>query len=584
MDTQEDRRVDERLCLLLDDNVPEKVESRLRSQFASLRDGAFQDASVQPRTSGRTRRSLLIRLTVSSIAVAVVAVVWSVVLQPSRGLAQVANAVLQKRWVHIETTISEGPVIDAWWSPSSGIAASRSKDFTRFENLRNQVYELYKPDEDRLYRSPVVGTSESSRSASHFESLRMLFQSDRVSEKQFDEVFRCGPSIETTKILEQQVEEVESAGRKWLDYHLKVRTPDELGVVDILFHVDAESKLPAVVRFEGQLNGKRVKRESTFDYPEQGPVDIYALGVPRTATFIDRVPSEDLKRIADILRSDRIRMDDYRMVFVNPSEIGEEWWWRNSFPQVFYRKGDRFRRDFIAKTLPEGMEPKEPDANVDRREWWINRAKQFEYFPHYVQAGPVYYLCSLKQQEASKEAEHVEIGSVESHKRDMGEPWPIDYAMRPEFVCRVLMGLGNEDQEAKLVQNPTDGPAGCIQIDIHRTTKRGRMNEKGIGVTDLQRFWLDPRQDYLVKRWDMVMIDAVGEESIHLSHIVEESAQSPKGVWYAIKVRRKNDIIQKDGKRYDDFYVMYVDFNVNLPDSLFAPPKVGTKSQRLAWD
>jgi hypothetical protein len=66
-----------------------------------------------------------------------------------------------------------------------------------------------------------------------------------------------------------------------------------------------------------------------------------------------------------------------------------------------------------------------------------------------------------------------------------------------------------------------------------------------------------------------------GKEDVSSNYTVEETARSPQGVWYASKVGLKNGDREKNGKQFDEVYHIYVDFDVNLPDSFFAPPKPG---------
>ncbi len=95
------------------------------------------------------------------------------------------------------------------------------------------------------------------------------------------------------------------------------------------------------------------------------------------------------------------------------------------------------------------------------------------------------------------------------------------------------------------------------------------------GLPDEWRYWLDPERDYIVMRGDMILRDEQGTEEIVANHTVEEVAKSPRGSWYTTKIRRKNAGQRQDGKPFDQVYHLYVDFDLDLPDSLFAAPKPG---------
>jgi hypothetical protein len=151
----------------------------------------------------------------------------------------------------------------------------------------------------------------------------------------------------------------------------------------------------------------------------------------------------------------------------------------------------------------------------------------------------------------------------------------MDYALRPEFACRPPLGIGSSDVAPAIELHPADGPAGCILLSALHTSARGRINEKGVGLPDHWRFWIDPQRDDIVMRTAMVVRDAKGSERIIHDQIVEETDRSPQGVWYATKVRLKNAVHDAKGKSHDQIYHIYVDFGADLPDSLFDPPHPG---------
>jgi hypothetical protein len=165
------------------------------------------------------------------------------------------------------------------------------------------------------------------------------------------------------------------------------------------------------------------------------------------------------------------------------------------------------------------------------------------------------------------------------HRTNFGnnpdEIYPADYSMRPEFACRPPLGVGDQHMEPVLDMHPTEGPPGCVLLSVRHTSAKDRINEQGMGSPDGCRYWLDPERDYIVMRSDSIRRDEQGQENIFESDLIEETARSPQGVWYATRVRRR--FPGRDGKATspDQIYHIYVDFNVNLPDSLFEPPTPG---------
>ena len=76
-------------------------------------------------------------------------------------------------------------------------------------------------------------------------------------------------------------------------------------------------------------------------------------------------------------------------------------------------------------------------------------------------------------------------------------------------------------------------------------------------------------------RTDWLTHVAAGQEKVTQRTTAEETARSPQGVWYASKIRHSYPDPVGNEKFDDQVAEFYVDFDVNLPDSLFEPPKPG---------
>jgi hypothetical protein len=409
------------------------------------------------------------------------------------------------------------------------------------------------------------------------KAMKVLLQSDRVPERPQPLLGFLGAESDSMKVLAQSVERVREPGQDRLDYRLTVKDDELTDPIRLLFRVDASTKLPLSCRIEGRHSGQPIAVESRFDYPETGPADIYALGVPRTARVVDRVPSDDIQRILDTLQAGRERMGPYRAVFVeNPDNVYQQWW--NSTPIVLYRKGTRYRDDYGSRFrdgAPAGF--KRPPEGADRRRWWFERAKADPFFTQYVTRDASQYDSNLKTVTDPDGSQHLEIASVDRVRFGSRpeEVFPVTWSMRPEFACRPPLGLPAADFEPVLDLHPTDGPLGCVLLAVRHTSTKGRINDKGVGIPDGYRYWLDPKRDYIVVRWKMVQPDATGKEVVISDNIVEETARSPQGVWYATTIRRKDCIPENAAHPIDTICHIYVDFDVDLPDSFFEPQKPG---------
>ncbi len=218
-----------------------------------------------------------------------------------------------------------------------------------------------------------------------------------------------------------------------------------------------------------------------------------------------------------------------------------------------------------------------PPEGTDQRQWWFERTKADRYFTRYVTRDSSRYISDVKTITDPDGSQHLEIASVSrvNFGSKPEEMIPPTWSMRPEFACRPPMGLPSADFEPVLDLHPTAGPPGCIFLAVRHTSTKGRINEKGVGIPDGCRYWLDPKRDYIVVRSQMVQRDATGKEVVISDGIVEETARSPQGVWYVTRIRHKDCDPSRAAKPIDRIDHIYVDFDVDLPDSLFEPQKPG---------
>lgn len=517
--------------------------------------------------------------TIAAAIVLTAVIAW--ILRPQVSFADVAAAVLEQQWIHATETDEDGETFQAYYSPTRDVSAWCYKDWLEYHDHRLQIYYSYDVQEKVLYRVPRW-THSAERYASMATTLRVLLASGKPAEKPLEVVDFLGDKRAEMEVVDQRLEQVEEGGRRWLDYHLAIRNRALPDRIEMRFRVDPDTKLPRLCRFEGRLEGNRVVRQMRFDYPDRGPADIYDLGVPKTAKLVDRVPSDHLARILEAIRAGRRRMDDYRALVVQFAETPGSAWWMAQ-PMIVYRKGDKFRAD-----LPWWSDPpvprEEPAEDEDRAAWWRKRAEEFIYVPAYVTIpGKEFYAQHSAKWRTVKDADgspHLEIESVQqcNIQAPPGGLIPPYYSRRPEYVCRPPMGIPSQAMEPVVELSPTEGPAGSILLRVRRagrTRLEPVIPEALPPQPDAYRFWLDPTRDYVVVRWDMLGGADLGEQEIISSHIIEEMAKSPQGTWYATRFRRKNAVTDSSGQKYDDVICLYVDFDADLPDSLFEPPKPG---------
>jgi len=562
MSMPEDSIIESRLRECVSDALPPEVEVRLRVRLAEFRSRLNGRETVAATPVRRARLTARWKLGLTCAAAGLLVAVLGLSLWPRTSLADVAAAVLQQSWVHTRTTSTSDGESEFWYSPARNIVATRRPNWTTYQDYRLQVFNSYETKDNVVYHTPTASGPSGARDfGAMVEVLATLLQAEGLPEKPLARLDFLGPQRPKVRVLDQRMEKITEAGHNWLDYRLTVAFPSFAQPFRMLFRVDAATKLPALCRVEGQYGGKPATVETRFDYPAQGPADLYDLGVPRTAQRVDRVPAGDLKRIMETIQAGRERMDDYRAVFV-----------RTDIPIIAYRKGKQFRIDYPAGR--KGLaDTKRPDQGEDIGKWWHKRTEFFHTFPMYVVRGTTMFISDVKRNTHLDGTLDVEIVSVSSRKRR--EFFTPAWSMFPELACRPPMGLGAPDMEPVLEMHPPDGPPGCVRLSVRHTSQRGRINEKGIGIPDGYRYWLDPDRDFIVVRTELVVRDAAGQEKVINRETAEETARSPQGVWYASKIRQSIPDPVGNAKVVGHVKEFYVDFDVNLPDSLFEPPTPG---------
>jgi hypothetical protein len=567
---------DEQLRRSVASAPPPDVEQRLRSHLDRFRSRL---AAADAKAAARARRWALPPrwgLVASCAAALILIAVTGVVLRPQSSFAEVTSAVLEQPWIHQRMTAPGQTDSEIWYSPARDVTASRHGSTLEYEDYRLQVFYSYDPAEQVVYRGPVVWRSRAEGLTSMAADLKLLCEQKHPGDQPLALLGFLGPGRDRLKLVSQAMERVSEQGRDWLVYRLTVKDSDSGQPVRMLFRVDAQTKLPHVCRTEGIQDGKPVSVETHYDYPAAGPVDIYDLGAPRTAKFVDRLPAGDLKRILDTLQVGRERMDNYRAIFINRCDDLKGSWY-HELPMVFYRKGMKLRADYIGGWKGDLGVVKPPADGADPGKWWFERVNFFKFYPQYVMRDSATFTCDIQQPTDPDGTRHLDIVSVQrtASGNNPGVDFPPEWSMRPEYACRPPLGIGNQQFEPVLDLHPTSGPPGCILLRVRHTSTKDRINEKGLGIPDAHRYWLDPERDYIVMRSDMVMRDGNGQESIYESDVTEETARSPQGVWYATRIRRTFPRSRTKTDFLDQVYLLYLDFNADLPDSLFERPNPG---------
>lgn len=507
----------------------------------------------------RPRHRLFVASLKVAAAVLVAFTLWW--LWPTEGWTRVAEAVRTRPWIHGISRQPDGSTAELWLSASRDVSASRHGDQATYLDHRLNVRYSYDPSEKTLYRM-----QEGSLAARQlFDAFRDAFGSIlRKQEKVSSPFAGC-------TMVQQERRKVITDGRTWIEYDLTVRDSVTEELVRLVFRITSGQALPSSMRITLLRQPKRTF-EFALDYPEEGPRDVYSLGVPRATRLVDRVPPEDLAGVLKGVRVGRERFGPYHAIVVETGQIVPNASpWRSPFAWLVWRKGNRWRVEH-AQAIDATENPSPPAPEMNPLEWWKKRLEKFEFHPHLVCNGKAIFEAELSARPGRKEPPTWKERNRIRPDQD-GAEGVVDAARcMPEKFAYPLRGFPYESQEMELDRSSKEGPPDSVLVTVRATRFLGEH------AYHRCRYWIDPHHSYVTLRF--VYDDLRGPDGKTLegdegsvTYEMERLEQTPTGVWYPTVARWKNWLRAIPGEREarDKITRFYLDFKTDLPDSLFEP-------------
>ncbi len=551
-DPGRDDAVMRELLLLADRQEIQPPGDVLDSVRARLHENTVPSPSAAPRRAARgTWRAVGI-----GAAAAVVALIalffW---MQPSStAWSQVVQSVRAMPWIHAKAVGSKGNSQESWASFSRNIGALRTDDMVRYDDFRSGIRYEYDPQKKKLFRLSTSGEVQFKSEEGLFHA---IFRGDAT----------LGDNLLGQPIVQQRQRTVDEQGRRWILYELEFADPDsrDLGkTTSVAIRVDPQTKLPDSMTF---TRGDE-KWQTTIDYPDEGPADIYALGVPRDAPVDDRTPPPDLDRILKIVQQNRRDFGDYLAVAGGDNSD------RRFAVHLIRCKGDQCRIDI-------GLGDTSHVASAaDMEQWWREHGKDTlpvgsvlcdgrrVYQRTFAGPEPEWELSNSPIQQTGGRAAAARIGRVAKYFVDL-KAYPS--TLSPEELASTPFLTVHLDPTGE------NGPAGTVRVE-RLVTATGAA---AVQSTDKEEFWLQPEYGYAVVQYAISLSPAAQQDSLPKpdqwiwKH--EAFRQTPSGVWYPTVIRWQN-IPQSAGKNKpagieveDQVTYFHLDFAAELPDELFSP-------------
>lgn len=516
------------------------------ARFNELLSADLTSNEIEPTSLAKTSHTIRFSanwaggLTAAVISV-VMASIW--LSSPSVGLAQIAQALATQDWVQVTET-ADGVTRELWYSRTKDISASRDNESIEFRDHKTGVFHAYQRHENTLYRALEGDMPQRHDLYSELASSLPLLLEGFPHSDLLTHVKILDGHRERLKVIHQTLSRVDDLKHDLLDYNVMVEFDGQ--PAKLSFRIESESMLPQYCRMTTTYDDNELELVLQFSYPTQGPQDVFSLGVPEDAIYIDRIPPENVQVLLASMKAASHRFDNYRAIMVNYVE-GDPFWWINANVEVVHRKENQWRRSSIVRSFQlEG-----PTKDTDMKLWWAQQVKE--------SPVPDGHLMTIRQDD-------IEWRYSGDSKRRFIISVPSFWSMTPEWIMRPPTGFANNLHfEVNSTESSKEGPAGTMLLEVTPTIDAN----VAYGLTNATfsptaRYWIDVEK-LLVMQWDE--IDADGQ--VMSSTIVEQTAKSPDGYWYPVRLLRK--AVMPNGETVESNMAIYLDFDSELPDQLFKP-------------
>ncbi len=546
--------------------------SRLRAML--LDETQAEHATTPARANSRRQFSKV--LIACGIAAALLI---AFMMQSPSSWAQVQEALQSRAWIRFRAKLDNGSVQENWLSIPQQKSAFRDGPIAQYVDMRSDLQFDYDESRGSIVRAPLRADSGSASIFALFEQL-MLGKNPNVDQ------------VDHAKVVDTRSRTVSENGKQWLDVELTLQRGtselDNRRLERLEFRVDPTTKLPQTMTLSILDSSPSLpadaQRKTVFemDYPDQGPADIYALGIPRDTKLDDRVPSDDANRALKALAAGRNEFDTYYAIVFHPAKPDKPF--NALWPErVVWRRGNQVR---IEKCFPvDDRSPysEKPEGMSDLAWWKEQLKKHFRLGPSVVCDGKTSYRAEYSGKfekgqyriSAWKPLASIQMGeSLRSYH--LG---PESHVL-PEFFAYPDVGAG---------------PTTTVQLEPAVTPELPRGSLLTYALTKPQRqayhrtrYWLDGDRGYAATRMVIDQLEGPNGQGNGLSAVqsngtgytvedqysMQNFQRSPKGFWYPTLVIRESRTVDpkepESNPKVETFSTSFlIDFDAEMSDSLF---------------
>jgi hypothetical protein len=552
-------------------SLGERVMNEIRESGAQLSVAQSAVATQPaPHTRGAFRRRWPFLTAAIGVGSALAVLAFFMAPTPSAGWAEVSKAISSKKWIRATTTYLGGQHGTIWLSPARKLWAYKNEERLEFADGRQRAKYTFRFRDKQIVKLPL-GEEEAQR----IFPLEDLTRGDAVLNPWM---------FGTEKIIDQKRREVSEGGKTWIEFQLVFwRGEANQGTL----RIDPVTKLPIELLLTSPTDATNSCKWE-FDYPLDGPGDIYALGAPASARIADRMPPDECLRALDAIAASHACIGDFRLLEATDG---------GSSNSLISRKGNRWRVDSL---LPRGsVDPlAAPAPGESPHDWIEERLKLYQQVPWYVCDGKAVYqnsqpvgrtmILNFGNRGTPQEAP----SGIASSATPV--VWQLSRHVAPQdllsgqssslpsvnFASKLFPDLlYRQGFDFEFNPRPVEMP-GCLlfKVSAHITTAEPQ--------TGNEWYYVDPAKGYAVVRAELFNLPVglpVKPESATFRQTIrmEDFRQSPQGFWYPTTVHQSTPAVlgpnPGDGSNPEKQKITQMkstiryqfDFKAALPDSLF---------------
>ena len=533
------------LGLEADDRLLRDYTEMLGPTVAGI-ENAVVEALDREVVEGRSRRaprmgSRRVRLAVAAVVVCGI-LAWIAVLllrlsQPTVTLAETLETMREQPWIHVvqSGTLNDGETYEYWECFEARTRARKAPGGKiTYANYAENVMYSYNSNANKI---TVSFTTDSYMIGRQWDPVAML-------SKAVERADTTGAESSRETVVENGVR-VE---------RIQVKADSEAGARSVTYIRDVARNV--LVRTETTVvrEGQTRRYRTTFDYPDEGPEDIYALGVPQDAVVSDIRPEGPALALADEIQERFERgLGDYLAVVLisgideagqrRPSAIALLWQQDNRKRSDIYHAYDFRDRPNAPATLYPRVKDSWPDLTIPQVLDIVD-ANALEYRMLFDGERTIRWRWEAGQLVRD---EH----RIDQFKMSRGPlPDSLISLTWPNLHLRLQSGSSQFKREVRLLPEDANRP-GLVGLQF-------------VGFAEREDYWFDPDKDYL-------RVERVRKQEGRgmVSRLfVAQAARTAAGRWYpkVIQTQWRQDDGTVDARR--ELHVL-LDANPTFDNDLF---------------